>query len=116
MDSPLTDQGPSTGLMSLCRKKQTIRQFKWPDSYGARTAIWYRQRHYDAVDARSLTLRHTERGIFLRYRGLSPVDARLRTELARNVQENQANQISVNYSLAQSYVGLQRFRSRDDWV
>ena len=35
----------TTGLISLCRKKQTIRQFKWPDSYGARTAIWYRQRH-----------------------------------------------------------------------
>jgi hypothetical protein len=29
-------------LISLCRKRQTIRQFKWPDSYGARTAIWYR--------------------------------------------------------------------------
>ena len=26
----------------LCRKKQTIRQFKWPDLYGARTAHWYR--------------------------------------------------------------------------
>ena len=59
--------------MSLYRKKRTIRQFKWPDSYGARTAIWYRQRHNDAVDTRSLTWRHTERGIFLRYRGLSPV-------------------------------------------
>ena len=34
----------STGLMSLCRKKQAIRQIKSPDSYGARSAIWYRRR------------------------------------------------------------------------
>ena len=49
--------------MPLCRKLQTIWQFEWPVSYGARTAIWYRQRH----------LYHTERVISLRHRGLSPV-------------------------------------------
>jgi len=31
--------------MPLCRKKITIRQSKWPALYGARTEIWYRQRH-----------------------------------------------------------------------
>jgi hypothetical protein len=60
-------------VMSLCRRKQTIRQIKWPDSYGARSAIWYRRRQFDAFDTRSLTLRHTGRGIFLLYRSLSPV-------------------------------------------
>jgi hypothetical protein len=29
-----------TGLMTLCRKKQTIRQIKWLASYGARSEIW----------------------------------------------------------------------------
>jgi hypothetical protein len=35
----------ATGLRPLCRKKQTIRQSKWPALYGARTENWYRQRH-----------------------------------------------------------------------
>jgi len=35
----------TTGLEPLCRKKQTIQQSKWPALYGARTEIWYRQRH-----------------------------------------------------------------------
>ena len=35
----------TTGLRPLCRKTQTIRQSKWPASYGASTEIWYRQRH-----------------------------------------------------------------------
>ena len=65
---------PSTGLRALCHKKQTIRQSKWPDLYGARTAHWYRPSISSPFDTRSLTLRHTERGIFLRYRGLSPVE------------------------------------------
>jgi len=34
----------------------------------------------------------------------------LRSELAQNVQENPANQISVDLSLDQSYAGLQRQR------
>ena len=36
---------PTTGLRPLCRNKQTIRQSRWPALYGARTEIWYRQRH-----------------------------------------------------------------------
>jgi len=38
-------ESSSTGLRPLCRKKQTIGQSKWPALYGARTEIWYRQRH-----------------------------------------------------------------------
>jgi len=36
----------ATGLRPLCRKNKTMRQFKLPALYGARTVIWYRQRHF----------------------------------------------------------------------
>jgi len=34
-----------------------------PFLYGARSEIWYRRRHNDAVDTRSLSLRHTNQAI-----------------------------------------------------
>ena len=41
----MRQRSASTGLRPLCLEKQSIRRCKWPASYGARTEIWYRQRH-----------------------------------------------------------------------
>jgi len=71
----------TTGFRPLCRKKQAIRQSKWPALYGARTEIWYRQPHlvtsptgFGRVKVVSTLGTGRQKCIFLRHRGLSPVE------------------------------------------
>jgi len=57
-------QGPQVGSFILyLRGSGPCVVNNCPFLYGASSEIWYRQRHYDAVDTISLSLRHTKQAI-----------------------------------------------------